>query len=339
MNHCSLADEITTVVMDEADKMLALRASQQQKQHDIARPVIEVLDRVVYGSPISAGEDRAQYKSLRREGVQIVAASASLGSAVEEELVNKGYTDKFVQVRLLAQGVGTMPETLHHAVVSNYFYEVFGRHAEDKAEKKKSRGLSAPPQPLATLQDLQQPRVAVDKNLALENASIKEQASLLVEPVCRNAKRDRSQSNRRLYLLFFSSFFLNCYHSQIHKVLRLQRANSALVFAPTGMPMRDLGAMLQQRHQDLYGADTALDTVTLHPGYFSAGSPAEVVRRRENLIARVQQATPAQPLVLVLPMTNVRGLDLPHIALGIVLGTPRTANDYVHLAGKSASVC
>ncbi|EDQ86762.1 uncharacterized protein MONBRDRAFT_38239 [Monosiga brevicollis MX1] len=118
-------------------------------------------------------------------------------------------------------------------------------------------------------------------------------------------------------------------------VLRSARPASALLFVPTSVPIADVVAMIASQAVDPSRPDSALrfSAVALY-AHVHLVKPTEAEQGRQILLQRVAAATPDAPLIVVANMDAVRGLDLPGVELGLLVGTPRDSVDYLHIAGR-----
>ncbi|EGD72531.1 hypothetical protein PTSG_00554 [Salpingoeca rosetta] len=118
-----IADEVETVVLDEADKLLdplSRYASPKQKQNRERhpRPTTTIMDLIVYRRKFGPGEDRRPYRQMAQRP-QVICASASLTTRVKRELVQRGWcAPQSITTVSLTDGQ-TLPDNLQHFVVND----------------------------------------------------------------------------------------------------------------------------------------------------------------------------------------------------------------------------
>ena len=121
MTKYPIADEIETIVLDEADKLLdplpkhaSMRLVQKRLRHP--RPTTHIMDLIVYRRQFGPNDDRRHFRAQSSQ-CQIICASASLTSSVKRELVQRGWCHpKKIAMVKLSDGF-TVPKSVRHLVV------------------------------------------------------------------------------------------------------------------------------------------------------------------------------------------------------------------------------
>jgi hypothetical protein len=308
LEHCAIADEIRAVVIDEADRLLDPPGKNPRKlklRRRHPKPTAEILDRIIYLRQFELDEPRGPYRTSRRKDVQVVAVSASIGAAVRKELHDCGWAEKPARVTQMPQGRDSLPDTLTHYVASPFYRGVFQPEAGEtgRAYRHNSRRE-------LTVAEREEMEEQSENMLDVEGAVMAQATRLL---------------------------------RQVYDVLFRSGAATAIVFVPTGVPLHDVRDMLLGRRRagtrefgDEMGdaAPSRLEVSVLYD-HVHRRTPAEAAEARDALLQKLSAASPVSPMVVVASMEASRGVDLPNVELAVLVGTPRTRTDYVHLAGEA----
>ena len=115
----------------------------------------------------------------------------------------------------------------------------------------------------------------------------------------------------------------NCI-AAIHHALRMSGATRPILFLPAGRSIKSELQLLQQCDFDAISLGDALEAVRASSNGLSPYLPPATEGSGQQ-----------QPRLLVASATEARGIDLPEIDLVLVWGVPETADQFVHVAGRT----
>lgn len=127
---------------------------------------------------------------------------------------------------------------------------------------------------------------------------------------------------------------------QLQYVLSATRAPSTLVFVPTSVPVKETTERIREFcvHAEsplpLSNQEPNVTAIAVYEHVHEAQSPHDAHQRRAEMLSLFENATPQAPVVGVMNMDAVRGIDIPRVNLACLVGTPRTHIDYLHIAGR-----